>query len=74
MKKFFVRALLLVPIMAIAYLTQKISNLYLTAWVQYGLDENLRMYSRWEVVSWFCIGLALIALIWAWVAPDRDND
>jgi hypothetical protein len=74
MKKFFVRALLLVPIMAIAYLTQKISNLYLTAWVQYDLDVDLEGYARWSVVSWFCIGLALIALIWAWVAPDRDND
>jgi hypothetical protein len=73
MRKFFVRALLLVPIVAIAYLTQKISNLYLTAWVQYNLNSDLEMYSRWEVVSWFFIGLGFVALIWAWVAPDRED-
>jgi hypothetical protein len=74
MKKFIVRALLLVPIMAIAYLTQKISNLYLTNWVRYNLDNDLEMYARWSVLTWVVIGLALVALIWAWVAPDRDND
>jgi hypothetical protein len=71
MKTFFLRALVLVPILAIAYLTQKISSLYLTAWVQYGLNDDLAMYSRWEVVSWVFIGLTLVALIWAWVA-DKD--
>jgi hypothetical protein len=71
MKTFFLRALVLVPILAIAYLTQKISSLYLTAWVQYGLNDDLAMYSRWEVVSWVFIGLTLVALIWAWVA-DKE--
>ena len=71
MKNFFIRILFIIPIMAIAYLTQKISELYLTNWVRYSLDNDLVMYSRWEVVSWFFIGLSLIALIWAWVA-DRD--
>jgi hypothetical protein len=72
MKTFFLRALVLVPIIAIAYLTQKISSLYLTNWVRYNLDDDLAMYSRWEVVSWIFIGLGLVALIWAWVAPDKD--
>jgi hypothetical protein len=72
MRKFFVRILVLVPIMAIAYLTQKISNLHLTNWVQYNLDTDLEGYARWSVVSWVFIALALIALIWAWVAPDKE--
>jgi hypothetical protein len=73
MRKFFVRILVLVPIMAIAYLTQKISNLHLTNWVQYNLDTDLEGYARWSVVSWVFIVLALVALIWAWVAPDRKD-
>ena len=72
MKKFFVRILVLVPIIAIAYLCQKISSLYLTNWVRYNLNSDLEMYSRWEVVSWVFIGLSFIGLMWAWVAPDRD--
>lgn len=72
MRKFFVRALVLVPLVAFAYLTQKISSLYLTNWVRYNLDDDLVMYSRWEVVSWIFIGLSAIALVWAWLAPDRD--
>ncbi len=71
MKKFFIRILVLVPIMAFAYLTQKISSLYLTAWVKYEMQDDLVMYARWEVVSWVFIGLSLVALIWAWVS-DRD--
>jgi hypothetical protein len=70
-KKFFIRILVLVPIMAFAYLTQKISSLYLTAWVKYEMQDDLVMYARWEVVSWVFIGLSLVALIWAWVS-DRD--
>ncbi len=57
--------------MAFAYLTQKISSLYLTAWVKYEMQDDLVMYARWEVVSWVFIGLSLVALIWAWVS-DRD--
>jgi len=72
MKTFFLRALVLVPILAIAYLTQKISGMYLRSWVMYNLNDDLAMYSRWEVVSWVFIGLAMVALIWAWVAPDKD--
>lgn len=71
MKKFFIRILVLVPIMAIAYLCQKISSLYLTAWVQYNRNSDLEMYSRWEVVTWVFIILSGIALVWAWVA-DKD--
>lgn len=71
MKKFFIRILVLVPIMAIAYLSQKISSLYLTNWVRYNLNEDLEMYSRWEVVSWVFIILSGIALVWAWFA-DKD--
>jgi len=47
-KKFFIRILVLVPIMAFAYLTQKISSLYLTAWVKYEMQDDLVMYARWE--------------------------
>jgi hypothetical protein len=72
MRKFLIRISVLVPIIAIAYLCQKISSLYLTNWVRYNLNSDLEMYSRWEVVSWVFIGLSFIGLIWAWVAPDRD--
>jgi hypothetical protein len=72
MKTFFLRALVLVPIVAIAYLSQKISGMYLVSWVRYSLDDDLVMYSRWEVISWVFILLSVVALIWAWVAPNKD--
>jgi hypothetical protein len=72
MKTFFLRALVLVPITAIAYLSQKISGMYLQSWVLNSVDDDLVMYSRWEVISWVFIGLTLIGLIWAMVAPDKD--
>jgi hypothetical protein len=72
MKTFFLRALVLVPIVAIAYLSQKISGMYLLSWVRYSLDDDLVMYSRWEVISWVFILLSVVALIWAWVAPNKD--
>jgi len=72
MKTFFLRALVLVPIVAIAYLSQKISGLYLVSWIRYSIEDDLVMYSRWEVISWVFILLSVVALIWAWVAPNKD--
>jgi hypothetical protein len=73
MRKLLIRASLLVPIFTIAYLTQKISELHLTHWVQYNLDSDLEGYARWSVVSWVFIGLGLVALIWFWVST-KDED
>jgi hypothetical protein len=72
MRKFLIRASALVPIIALAYLTQRVSELHLRAWIIQSQDTDLEMYARWQVVSWFFIVLAIVALIWAWVANDKD--